>query len=138
MSEDEDVFRGYGVEIKIENPDDFLVIRETLTRIGIPVLNEKKLLQSCHILHKRGRYAIMHFKEMFGMDGKQSNISKEDLMRRNTIVSLIEDWGLCEILNPGVVLDKLEASKVKVLSHSEKQDWNLQAKYHFGVFKRKN
>lgn len=132
----EDVFNGYGVEVSLTNPDDFLIIRETLTRIGIQSHKEKKLVQSCNILHKRGRYAIMHFKEMFGIDGKKTDLTDDDLMRRNTVVKLVSEWGLCEILDEEKVKDSLELSKVKIVPYEEKHEWNLVPKYHFGSKKK--
>lgn len=132
----EDVFKGYGVEVTLTNPDDFLILRETLTRIGIPSSTEKKLTQTCHLLHKRGRYAIMHFKEMFGIDGKNTTIEADDLLRRNTIVQLLSDWGLCEINEPYKVEQKLELSKIKIVQFEEKKKWELVPKYHFGSGKK--
>lgn len=132
----EDVFKGYGVEVTLTDPDDFLILRETLTRIGIPSSTEKKLTQSCHLLHKRGRYAIMHFKEMFGIDGKKTTIEPDDLLRRNTVAHLLEDWGLCRVNEPEKVEQRLELSKIKIVQFDEKKKWELAPKYHFGTGKR--
>ena len=129
----EDIFSGLGVEISLDEKDDFLKIRETLTRIGVSSRKEKKLFQSCHILHKRGRYAIMHFKELFILDGLDSDISESDIARRNTIVGLLEEWELLNILDSDVI-DQPQASlaQIKIIPHKEKGDWELVPKYHIG------
>ena len=129
----EDIFSGLGVEISLDEKDDFLKIRETLTRIGVSSRKEKKLFQSCHILHKRGRYAIMHFKELFILDGLDSDISESDIARRNTIVDLLEEWELLTILDPDKI-DEPQASlaQIKIIPHREKNDWELVPKYHIG------
>ena len=132
MSND-DIFRGYGVEIELIEDDDFLKIKETLTRIGISSRKENKLYQSCHILHKRGKYAILHFKELLSMDGLETNISENDIARRNTIVNLLEEWELLDIIDP----DKTEEpvvglNQIKILPFKEKDDWELIPKYHIG------
>lgn len=129
-----DIFRGLGVEIRIDRDDDFLKIKETLTRVGIAAKNEKKLYQSCHILHKRGRYAIMHFKELFILDNKETDISTEDVARRNTIACLLEDWGLLTLVNPEWMDDQEHADmkNIKILPHSQKRDWELVSKYTIG------
>lgn len=135
-----DVFEGHGIEISIKRPDDFLIIRETLTRVGIQSTRKKELYQSAHILHKRGRYAIVHFKEMFALDGRDSTVSDDDLMRRNTIVELLESWGLCSVVESERDIintqGKLELSKIKIVPHEEKEDWVLTPKYHFGSKKK--
>ena len=129
--EDDDVFDGLGVEIELKNSEDFLKIRETLTRIGVSSRKEKKLYQSCHILHKRGKYAILHFKEFFILDGLESNISDSDIARRNKISKLLEEWGLVSILD-----DDLEPmasmAQIKIISHRDKEEWELVPKYHIG------
>ena len=131
--EDTDIFEGLGIEVSFENPDDFLKIKETLTRIGISSRKENKLYQSCHILHKRGRYAILHFKELFILDGLESNISDNDVARRNTIVNLLEDWGLLKNEEPEDTKDSVvEVKKLKILSYKDKEDWELIPKYHIG------
>ncbi len=132
----EDVFKGYGVEVELANPDDFLILRETLTRIGIPSSTEKRLTQSCHLLHKRGRYSIMHFKEMFGIDGKKTSLEDDDLQRRNTVAHLLQDWGLCKIISPEKSSARLELSKIKIVPFEEKRNWQLVPKYHFGASKK--
>ena len=131
--EQEDIFNGLGVEVKLHSDEDFLKVKETLTRMGISSRKEKKLYQSCHILHKRGRYAIMHFKELFILDGLESNISDDDIGRRNTITNLLEEWGLL------VVIDEFEedepmlgVNKIKIISHKEKSEWEMIPKYHIG------
>lgn len=121
------------VEVRLKNPEDFLKIRETLTRIGVASRKEQTLYQSCHILHKQRRYFIVHFKELFALDGKPTNFAEEDEMRRNTIVNLLEEWGLVEIVNSDMTKDKVAPiSQIKVLSHKEKDDWILEAKYTIG------
>lgn len=131
--EDNDIFDGLGVEITLKNKEDFLKIKETLTRIGVSSKKEKKLFQSCHILHKRGRYAIMHFKEMFILDGLDSDLSEDDLGRRNTIVRLLVEWGLLEVVDPEEYqTPQLSLARLKIIPHSEKKDWTLVPKYHIG------
>ena len=122
------------LEIKLSEPDDFLKVRETLSRIGIASRKERKLYQSCHILHKQGRYFLVHFKELFALDGKPANLSKNDIQRRNTIAGLLSDWGLVEIL--GDASDKAPLSQIKVLSYREKDDWLLETKYNIGNKKK--
>lgn len=129
MSED-NVFSGKGVEVILLNEDDFLKIRETLTRIGIASKKENTLYQSCHILHKKGQYAIVHFKELFELDGKETNISEGDLERRNAIAKLLEEWGLVEIKSE--VEKTAPISQIKILPFKEKSNWNLVAKYNIG------
>ncbi len=120
------------VEVKISQPDDFLKIRETLSRIGIASKKDKKLYQSCHILHKQGRYFIVHFKELFGLDGKQTNFSEEDQQRRNTIVKLLNDWGLVSVVNEEKISQKAPLSQIKVIAFKEKNEWILETKYNIG------
>lgn len=120
------------VEVKIDEPDDFLKIRETLSRIGVSSRQDKKLFQSCHILHKKGKYYIVHFKELFALDGKPTNISENDLARRNTISNLLNEWNLLELVN-GVIDDNLAPlNQIKILSHAEKNEWELIPKYNIG------
>ena len=121
------------LEVTLNEPDDFLKVRETLTRIGVASRKENKLYQSCHILHKRGRYAIMHFKELFEMDGLESNISDEDEGRRNAISKLLEEWELVKIIEP-IEEDEpiVDVRKIKIISHKDKGDWELIPKYHIG------
>ena len=120
------------LEVQLKEPDDFLKVRETLTRIGVASRKDKKLFQSCHILHKQGRYFIVHFKELFALDGKQANFSDNDAERRNTIAQLLSDWGLIAILNYTIPEKKAPLSQIKVLSFKEKGEWDLQAKYNIG------
>ena len=120
------------IEIELFDPDDFLKIRETLTRIGVASRKDRTLYQSCHILHKQGRYFIVHFKELFALDGKKAELSENDLERRNTVARLLEDWGLLEIINPQDCENVAPLSQIKVLSFSEKNDWHLVAKYNIG------
>ena len=118
------------LEVKLKEADDFLKVRETLSRIGVASRKERKLYQSCHILHKQGRYFIGHFKELFALDGKPTNISVNDLERRNTIAGLLEDWDLIEII--GNSAERAPLSQIKVLSYREKDDWILETKYNIG------
>lgn len=121
------------VEVKLIEQDDFLKVRETLTRIGVSSRKEKVLYQSCHILHKQGRYYVVHFKELFALDGKPSNISENDIQRRNAIANLLEEWGLVKILNPELMKDNIAPlHQIKIISYREKDDWELIAKYNIG------
>ena len=129
---EEDIFGGLGVEIELKEKDDFLKVKETLTRIGVSSRKEKKLYQSCHILHKRGKYAIFHFKELIILDGLESNFSANDIARRNTIAQLLEDWGLLEILDEIEDEPKVSVKQLKILPYSEKKEWELIPKYHIG------
>ena len=121
------------VEVTLKEPDDFLKIRETLSRIGVASRKEKKLYQSCHILHKQGRYYIVHFKELFALDGKQTNLSENDIARRNTISKLLKDWGLVELKGETEPIAPL--SQIKIISFKEKGDWTLETKYNIGTKK---
>ena len=121
---------GLMLEIKLGEPDDFLKIRETLSRIGVASRKERKLYQSCHILHKQGRYYIVHFKELFALDGKATNLSQNDIERRNTITGLLEDWGLVEVL--GLSEPRAPLSQIKIISFKEKEEWTLETKYNIG------
>jgi len=124
---------GYNaLEVSLVNQDDFLKVRETLTRIGVASRKDNTIYQSCHILHKQGRYFIVHFKELFALDGKATDLSENDMQRRNTIAHLLEDWGLVDILNGDICEDTAPLSQIKVLSFGEKKDWNLVAKYNIG------
>ena len=120
------------VEVLLNEPDDFLKVRETLTRIGVASRKEKKLYQSCHILHKQGRYFIVHFKELFALDGKYANLTINDVQRRNRITKLLADWGLITILNEDSIIDIAPLNQIKVLSYKDKQDWTLEQKYNIG------
>lgn len=120
------------VEVTLGDPDDFLKVRETLTRIGVASKKEKKLYQSCHILHKQGRYYIVSFKELFALDGKQTNLTVNDLQRRNRIAQLIADWGLVNIVDPTQVYNIAPLNQIKVISYKEKNDWILESKYNIG------
>ena len=129
----EDIFEGLGVEVTLKKEEDFLKVKETLTRIGVSSKKDKKLYQSCHILHKRGRYSIMHFKEMFVLDGLDSDMSTDDLGRRNTIVKLLVDWGLVDAVDSARYADpQLSLARLKIIPHKEKKDWELIPKYHIG------
>ena len=122
------------VEVVLAEPDDFLKVRETLTRIGVASRKERKIYQSCHILHKQGRYYIVHFKELFALDGKKANISLNDIQRRNRIVQLLVDWGLVNISTDGQekIKDLAPLNQIKVLSFKEKGEWTLESKYNIG------
>jgi len=121
------------IEVKIIHDDDFLKIKETLTRIGVSSKKEKKLYQSCHILHKRGKYYIVHFKELFWLDGLESDFDEEDKSRRNRIAKLLEEWDLLKIVNPSMIESPLiPLNRLKILKHSEKEEWQLCPKYHIG------
>ena len=118
------------LEVGLKEPDDFLKVRETLSRIGVASRKEKKLYQSCHILHKQGRYYIVHFKELFALDGKNTNLTTNDISRRNTIANLLKDWGLINVI--GEIGEMAPLSQIKVLSYSEKGEWTLETKYNIG------
>ena len=120
------------LEVTIKQPDDFLKVRETLTRIGVASRKDKTLFQSCHILHKQGKYYITHFKELFALDGKNSTLTENDIQRRNTIALLLQDWNLIDVVNTALVENKAPLSQIKVLPFKEKNDWNLVAKYNIG------
>ncbi len=120
------------LEVTIKQPDDFLKVRETLTRIGVASRKDKTLFQSCHILHKQGKYFITHFKELFALDGKNSTLTENDIQRRNTIALLLQDWNLIDVVNPALVENKAPLSQIKVLPFKEKNEWNLVAKYNIG------
>ncbi len=126
-------FPGYNpLEVILSEPDDFLKVRETLTRIGVASRKDKTLYQSCHILHKQGRYFIVHFKELFALDGKSADLTDNDLQRRNTIAKLLVDWGLVKINNPQNFIEYAPLSQIKVISHKEKDEWKLETKYNIG------
>lgn len=120
------------VEVLLNEPDDFLKVRETLTRIGVASRKEKKLYQSCHILHKQGKYYIVHFKELFALDGKYANLTVNDVQRRNRIVRLLGDWGLITIVNEDLVQDIAPLNQIKVIAHRDKGEWILEQKYNIG------
>ena len=124
------------VEVILNEPDDFLKVRETLTRIGVASRKEKKLYQSCHILHKQGRYYIVHFKELFALDGKRANLFQNDVQRKNRIAQLLQDWGLVKIVSQEQVADAAPLSQIKVLSFKDKNDWTLESKYNIGKKKQ--
>ena len=125
------------VEVILHEPDDFLKVRETLTRIGVASRKEKKLYQSCHILHKHGRYFLVHFKELFALDGKHANLTVNDVQRRNRIAQLLADWGLIEIVDVSKIENIAPLNQIKVLAYKDKQDWILETKYNIGAKKKK-
>lgn len=120
------------VEVTLSEPDDFLKVRETLTRIGVASRKEKKLYQSCHILHKQGRYYIVHFKELFALDGKRANLTLNDVQRRNRITQLLVDWELISVTKPDAIEDVSPLNQIKVIAYKEKDEWTLEAKYNIG------
>ena len=124
------------IEITLNEPDDFLKVRETLTRIGVASRKEKKIYQSCHILHKQGRYYIVHFKELFAIDGKHANLTQNDVQRRNRIIQLLSDWGLITIMNVSKITDIAPLNQIKVLAYKEKHEWILETKYNIGKKKK--
>jgi hypothetical protein len=124
------------LEVSLQKPDDFLKVRETLTRIGVSSRAEKKLWQSCHILHKKGKYYIVHFKEMFALDDLPTSINSEDIGRRNTIACLLEEWGLVKVVDKTKITEKVPLNKIKILPFKEKGEWELCPKYHIGRSKK--
>lgn len=120
------------VEVTLGQPDDFLKVRETLTRIGVASRKERKLYQSCHILHKQSRYYIVHFKELFALDGKNTNLSLNDVQRRNRILQLLSDWGLVSLVDSSKITDVAPLNQIKVLAYKEKDEWTLESKYNIG------
>jgi len=124
------------IEVTLNEPDDFLKVRETLTRIGVASRKEKKIYQSCHILHKQGRYFIVHFKELFALDGKHANLTQNDVQRRNRIIQLLSDWGLITVVSPDNITDIAPLNQIKVLAYKEKNDWILETKYNIGKKKK--
>ena len=124
------------IEVTLNEPDDFLKVRETLTRIGVASRKEKKIYQSCHILHKQGRYFIVHFKELFALDGKHANLTQNDVQRRNRIIQLLSDWGLITVLNSNNITDIAPLNQIKVLAYKEKHEWILETKYNIGKKKK--
>jgi len=136
MSEDLQWSKDDMIQVMLKEPDDFLKVRETLTRIGVASRKEKKLYQSCHILHKKGQYYIVHFKELFALDGKKANISANDLQRRNRIIQLLSDWGLIEVAKSEEIVDAAPLSQIKVISYKDKGEWSLESKYNIGKKKQ--
>ena len=125
------------VEVTLNEPDDFLKVRESLTRIGVASRKEKKIYQSCHILHKQGRYYVVHFKELFALDGKHANLTVNDVQRRNRIAQLLADWGLIAIVDDNRIKDIAPLNQIKVLSYKDKGEWILETKYNIGSKKKK-
>ena len=126
------------VEVRLNDPSDFLKVKETLTRMGVPGFKDKTLYQSCYILHKKGRYFILHFKELFILDGKESNFDDNDRKRRNLIARLLDHWGLVEVIHKDRIEDTIEMNKLMIVSFEEKNEWNLQSKYNIGGSKKTN
>ena len=125
------------IEVVLNEPDDFIKVRETLTRIGVASRKEKKIYQSCHILHKQGRYYIVHFKELFALDGKYANLTLNDIQRRNRIIQLLSDWGLITVVKVEKIVDIAPLNQIKVISYKDKEDWILETKYNIGAKKKK-
>ena len=121
------------IEVTLNEPDDFLKVRETLTRIGVASRKEKKIYQSCHILHKQGKYYIVHFKELFALDGKRANLTQNDVQRRNRIIQLLTDWGLIRVVNEKKITDIAPLNQIKVLAYKEKHEWILETKYNLSL-----
>lgn len=136
-NDDVDVFDGYGVPVHLKDNDSFLKIKETLTRIGIASKRDRTLYQSCHILHKKGEYAIMHFKEMMELDGKQTDLTDNDLERRNTIAKLLQDWNLLTVIDEGDIERLVPVNQIKIIAFKEKHNYNLVAKYTFSSQNKK-
>jgi hypothetical protein len=130
------IFKDVGVHIKLFDPEDFMVIRETLSRIGVSPKGKNILFQSCHLIHKNDVYVLAHFKELFGLDGLPSNVTEEDLKRRNAIVKLLEEWELLEIIDKDKVKDSMPISGLKVIKHTEKQNWELVPKFNTGTLRK--
>lgn len=126
-----DIFRGWGVEIKLAKPSDFLVVKETLTRMGVPDVSDKILYQTCHILHKQGRYAIIHYRELNSMDGRGDRMESEDILRRNKIVALLAEWELVTILDSACIHEQIDINQMKILHFKEKSEWTLVPRYKF-------
>jgi hypothetical protein len=120
------------IEVTLKEPDDFLKVRETLTRIGVASRKEKKLYQSCHILHKKGKYYIVHFKELFALDRKETNFTLNDVQRRNRIIQLLSDWGLVTLVNADTITDAAPLNQIKVIAYKDKGEWTLESKYNIG------
>ena len=138
MSEEQEVSWSVDmmVEVTLRQPDDFLKVRETLTRIGVASRKEKKLFQSCHILHKKGKYYIVHFKELFALDGKHANLTSNDIERRNRITKLLSDWGLVDIVHDDLLGELAPLNQIKVISYKDKSEWSLESKYNIGKKKQ--
>ena len=132
MSEDLQWSKDDMIQVTLKEPDDFLKVRETLTRIGVASRKEKKIYQSCHILHKQGKYYIVHFKELFALDGKRANLFNNDVQRRNRIAQLLSDWGLVNVVSTSAIEDAAPLSQIKVLSYKDKSEWTLESKYNIG------
>lgn len=133
-----DIFKGVGIEVSLKDGDDFLKVRETLTRIGVPSPKDKKLYQSCHILHKKGRYVILHFKELFKLEYKPCSMTETDFQRRNTIVTLLEDWGLVKIVDKSKLKDFIPFYDIKIIPFTEKKEWELITKHSIGKRSKSN
>ena len=135
-SESDKVFNNIGVHIKLFDPEDFMVVRETLSRIGVSPKNKKILYQSCHLIHKNDIYIVAHFKELFALDGLPSNVSEEDIKRRNAIIDLLEEWELIEVVDKEKIKEKLQINGLKIIKYTEKDDWDLIPKFNPGTLRK--
>jgi len=131
-----DLFRGVGVPVKLKKKENYLVVKETLERIGVSPKNKKVLYQSCHILHKNEQYIIAHFKELFKLDNLKSDVSEEDILRRNAIINLLEEWDLIEVLEPSKIQEKMKITGLKILRYDERDDWDLIPKFNTGTLRK--
>lgn len=136
MSDNDDLFRGVGVPVNLKKKENYLVVKETLERIGVSPKNKKVLYQSCHILHKNDKYIIAHFKELFKLDNLKSDVTQEDLQRRNAIVNLLQEWDLIEVLDPSKIEDKMKITGLKILRYDERDDWDLIQKFNTGTLRK--
>jgi hypothetical protein len=136
MSDNDDLFRGVGVPVNLKKKENYLVIKETLERIGVSPKNKKVLYQSCHILHKNDKYIIAHFKELFKLDNLKSDVTDEDLQRRNAIINLLQEWDLIEVLDPAKIENKMKITGLKILRYDERDDWDLIQKFNTGTLRK--
>ena len=136
MSDNDDLFRGVGVPVNLKKKENYLVVKETLERIGVSPKNKKVLYQSCHILHKNDKYIIAHFKELFKLDNLKSDVTQEDLQRRNAIVNLLQEWDLIEVLDSSKIEDKMKITGLKILRYDERDDWDLIQKFNTGTLRK--
>lgn len=136
MSDNDDLFRGVGVPVNLKKKENYLVVKETLERIGVSPKNKKVLYQSCHILHKNDKYIIAHFKELFKLDNLKSDVTEEDLQRRNAIVNLLQEWGLIEVLDQSKIEDRMKITGLKILRYDERDDWDLIQKFNTGTLRK--
>jgi len=136
MSDNDDLFRGVGVPVNLKKKENYLVVKETLERIGVSPKNKKVLYQSCHILHKHDKYIIAHFKELFKLDNLKSDVTEEDFQRRNAIINLLQEWDLIEVLDPAKIENKMKITGLKILRYDERDDWDLIQKFNTGTLRK--